>query len=136
MDRYSVWIHHRELAELRELSNSVNQPIQGDLNADNYDVVEMLVNAYGPNTINWANNEHALSSDQQDPNDSTATFYKMLYQSGVPLYPENNKYTRLSAVTKFLHFKNEYDCSKRGFNDLFARISDFLPNDHTSPVNY
>ena len=131
VDGYSVWIHHGESVEFRELSDStVDQ-------SDNYDVVEMLVDAYGPTNIDWAENEHASSSaDQQKPNDSAAAFYKMLSESGTPLYPEHDKHTRLSAVTKLLHYKNEHDCSERGFNDLLAIFREFLPKDNTLPASY
>lgn len=52
------------------------------------------------------------------------------------LYEGHDKHTKLSTVTKLLHFKNEHDYSERGFNELLVLISEFLPKDHTLPPNY
>ena len=125
---YTTWIYHGETW----LDEHESEPeSRGD---ETFDCTNMIVEAAG-SYFQW-NTDRDGSSVEQEPNDGAKGFYELLHEAATPLYDGHEKHTVLSAVTKFLHFKNEHDCSERGFNELLSIVKECLPAGNKLPESY
>ncbi|XP_074342360.1 uncharacterized protein LOC141679892 [Apium graveolens] len=76
---------------------------------------------------------HGISED-----DDMYDAFEILRDIGeqIPLYPNCEEHSKLSFVTKLLHFKNMYGCSQKGFDELLKLIGYVLPSPHTLLETY
>ncbi|CAM8992321.1 unnamed protein product [Rhodiola kirilowii] len=136
LEGYHVWNFHGE--EYEQVAEETYQYEHHERPAGNdniYCAVEMLMDAARLPDMSCFQNSQENGRDQL-PHGDASRFYKVLEDAAMPLHPTNTKFTRLSFITKLLHFKNMYGCSERGFDELLELIGSILPEDHTLPKSY
>lgn len=124
LESYTVWNLHGE--DVNDGSRNFTTNMEHE---DVFDQFEMLRDAFGQN---YDNNEEA----EEEPNFEASKFYKNLKSGAAPIYPGNTNFTKLTLVTKLLHFKNRHGCSDKGFNELLSLFGAVLPENHTLPPDY
>jgi hypothetical protein len=140
LEGYTVWTSHGEVVQRKRKKNQeshnrshrepprIDQPV--DLNA-------MLNDFAGANYEFYDTTDTGTSNVEEAPNDSARKLYEMIVENGVPIYPGNTKYTRMSLSAKLLEFKNYSNCSNKAFDSLLELLADVLPKKHTLPLtNY
>ena len=83
---------------------------------------------YDANNIlrDFADANKYFENFEEEPNADAKKFYNMVNDASEPIYPNNKNYTRLSFVSKLLHFKNKHHCSNNGFVALLCLIGSVL----------
>ena len=119
---YTFWDLHGE-GEREPYTSGLRNIIHD--HDDVFDPYEMLRDAGGYNA--WNNEEDGDEIDDSEPNRESSKFFDLKNDAGVPLYPGNTTHTKLSFVSKLLHFKSTHRCSERGFNELLGLIGDVFP---------
>ncbi|CAM8917453.1 unnamed protein product [Rhodiola kirilowii] len=136
LEGYHVWnFHGEEYEHVAEETYHYEHHEQPAGNENIYCAVEMLMDAARLPDMSCFQNSQANGRDQL-PHGDASRFFKVLEDATIPLHPTNTKFTRLSFITKLLHFKNMYGCSERGFDELLELIGSILPEDHTLPKSY
>lgn len=95
----------------------------------------MVLDAMGHGFDQQIDNDLHDDIVEEEPTVSAKEFYQMLKDTEVPLHSGHEKHSKLSAITKLLHFKSESGCKKH-FNDLLTLIKEFLPEHVEKSVCY
>ncbi|XP_074324318.1 uncharacterized protein LOC141661233 [Apium graveolens] len=120
------WDHHGEkINRGGHYDGSQNHVIGED--DDMYDAFEILRDI---------GEQYKFNNVEEEPNKEAANFYKLVNDAFIPLYPNCEEHSKLSFVTKLLHFKNMYGCSQKGLDELLKLIGSVLPSPHTLPETY
>ncbi|XP_062112682.1 uncharacterized protein LOC133823849 [Humulus lupulus] len=129
---YTRWFMHGE-REIENVSNA-NEDISEDSDEESMnDILEAHFGA--PNINNWVGVDFDRY-EHEEPNDEASKFFALLRDANEKLYPECEKYSRLSAVVKLLHLKCLNHWSNKSFTKLLEYLNDILPKGHTLPNSY
>jgi len=109
---YFIWTYHGE-----------NAPPPANEGYDDSDhLVDMLQD------INDANQNTEVTSEAE-------IFFKLLEASEQPVHKDTKEST-LSAVTRLMSFKSQFNVSATGYDTLLRLICDLLPEDSNIPKNF
>lgn len=131
---YIRWTKHGESFFTEPKSS--NTSIGGSSTDEIYQCQDMVLDAMGHKLDSETHNNNHDDDMEEEPTLSAKKFYQLLNDTEVPLYGGHEKHSKLSAVTKLLHFKSESGCSEKHFNELVTLIKEFLPDDNELPESY
>lgn len=79
--------------------------------------------------------DFADANHAQEAMDEAEEFYNLLEASKKPVH-DHTKETTLSAVTRLINFKSQFNVSAAGYNTLMKLICDLLPENSMIPKNF
>ena len=134
---YTFWYHHGEVArEPQTVSEGQGDEEMQEESADGYDPMQDLLHDLFPQNNNPTEQITTPPSNEEEPNNEAAKFYKLLDNYNQPLY-EGSSTTKLSALVNLLHIKNLGKWSNKSFTMLLEYLRKaFLPQNSTLPNSY
>ena len=147
MDNYYYWTCHGEqappinpfydahTANVGGSSNVHSGETSGTSNMSNYDYVnryqDMIYDVTGLGSTNFGE-----PNMEETPNIDANRFYNMLNQVQEPLWSGCETHSELSAAVRMMSLKSDYNMPEECFNEICQYMSEALPPENKSPVNF
>ncbi|XP_019242461.1 PREDICTED: uncharacterized protein LOC109222569 [Nicotiana attenuata] len=131
---YNRWIHHGESDSSSD--DEINSSANSDLGNDDDATFEMLHDMYHgvpiDNITHYPSDESA-ESRYEEPNAEAKSFYRLLKDAEQKLYPDCEKFSKLSFVMRLFQMKCLHGWSNTSLDSLLKLLSDAFPKGHVLP---
>jgi len=128
---YDRWIFHGE----SEASSDDEMNSGADINFDNDDTstFEMLNDMYRGIPTNSHEFDETTEPRYEEPNIEAKRFYNLLKDANQKLYPDCEKFSKLSFIVRLFQLKCLYGWSITSFDSLLKLLSDAFPKENVLP---
>ncbi|XP_015159585.1 uncharacterized protein [Solanum tuberosum] len=128
---YKKWIHHGEL----DLSLDDETNINEDSNLENDDapIFEILHDIYHGVSNNSHDFVETTELGHEEPNIEAKNFYRLMKDVEIRLYPNCEKFSKLSFIVRLFQMKCMHGWSITSFDSLLKLLSDALPKENVLP---
>ncbi|KAM6545767.1 hypothetical protein CsatB_026503 [Cannabis sativa] len=117
---YKIWYHHGEKIRTSDEGPSKSRK-------------EKCVNLdYGDDHIAKMIDDAQFESNTADP----VKFKSLLEDAEKPIYPNCNRFTKLSSLIRLYNLKAKYGWSDKSFMELLAFLGDLLPEGNEMPLSF
>ncbi|XP_054785879.1 uncharacterized protein LOC129292331 [Prosopis cineraria] len=117
---YDPWSYHGEPLHYDDVDYEVAR-----------DIEERVEDAVGPSV-----NPNTNIELDDPPSHNAQKFYEMLETAKEPLYEGCSRHTPLSAISRLLNIKSEFNLSENCYNCILQWVKELLPNDEKLPKDY
>ncbi|XP_054817658.1 uncharacterized protein LOC129317338 [Prosopis cineraria] len=137
---YDPWSYHGEPLHYDDVDYEVARDIEERVEGANEtrdDVIlenpyyTMILDAVGPSV-----NPNTNIELDDPPSHNAQKFYEMLETAKEPLYEGCSRHTPLSAISRLLNIKSEFNLSENCYNCILQWVKELLPNDEKLPKDY
>nr|XP_009763601.1 PREDICTED: uncharacterized protein LOC104215487 isoform X1 [Nicotiana sylvestris] len=128
---YDRWIYHGEPDSSSE--EETNSDTNSNLGNDDARTFEMLHDMYRGVPSNNHEFDETIESRYEEPNTEAKTFYRLLKDAEQKLYPDCEKFSKLSFVMRLFQMKCLHSWSNTSFDSLLKLLSDALPKGNMLP---
>ncbi|XP_016471415.2 uncharacterized protein LOC107793551 [Nicotiana tabacum] len=131
---YNRWIHHGESDSSSD--DEINSSANSDLENDDATTFEMLHDMYHgvpTDNITHDQSDESAESRYEEPNAEAKSFYRLLKDAEQKLYPDCEKFSKLSFVMRLFQMKCLHSWSNTSLDSLLKLLSDVFPKGHVLP---
>ncbi|OIT08864.1 hypothetical protein A4A49_63939, partial [Nicotiana attenuata] len=128
---YNRWIHHGESDSSSD--DEINSSANSDLGNDDDATFEMLHDMYHGvpiDNITHDPSDESAESRYEEPNAEAKSFYRLLKDAEQKLYPDCEKFSKLSFVMRLFQMKCLHGWSNTSLDSLLKLLSDAFPKGH------
>ncbi|XP_019267397.1 PREDICTED: uncharacterized protein LOC109244716 [Nicotiana attenuata] len=128
---YDRWIYHGESDSSSD--DGTNASVHSDIGNDDASTFEMLHDLYRGIPTDSHEFDENNESSCEDPNAEAKIFYRLLKDAEQKLYPDCEKFSKLSFVMRLFQMKCLHGWSNTSFDSLLKLLSDVLPKGNVLP---
>ncbi|XP_060213848.1 uncharacterized protein LOC132641015 [Lycium barbarum] len=128
---YDRWIFHGESDSSSD--DEINSGADSDLGNDDASTFEMLHDMYRGFPSNNYEYDETNESRNEEPNTEAKSFYSLLKDAKQKLYPDCQKFSKLSFVMRLFQMKCLHGWSNTSFDSLLKLLGDVFPKENVLP---
>ncbi|XP_048491552.2 uncharacterized protein LOC125492859 [Beta vulgaris subsp. vulgaris] len=136
---YTRWVRHDESFECQVDANDLDDSHQ---NVEHNYMSDMLYEAFGMATqevdaeVGEAVDAKAKVGIRGDPSEEAKTFYKLMEDLELPLYPGCKNFSKLSFLLKLFHIKCLGGITDKSLSMILDLFKEALPDNNTLPESF
>lgn len=120
---YTTWGAHKEPYARQSSSGNNNIPLMDNVNSYR----SIVIDALGLEFNQHADGFDEMGFEYEQPNIEATKFYDLLNDADERLREGCKKYTKLSAVSRFLNYKSEFNMSESYYDRILFIVKNMLP---------